>query len=118
MKYAKIERGIVVQTQKDGADGFDPCPGWVVCGMLFDGASFTLPEVYHVPDPKLSGIEFDGVMCSATAIDMWGLSSVKAYVQGGKVVNFEFENGSVLQLTLDNLAAFEAVWVPFRASFF
>lgn len=67
---------------------------------------------------KLEGVEFDGVMCSATAEDMWGLNSVKDWVASGQSVNFRFENGNVLTLTHENYAAFEAVWVPFRASFF
>lgn len=67
---------------------------------------------------KMVGIEFEGVMCSATAEDMWGLSSVQDYVAGGMDTPFKFDNGNVLVLTSTNIAAFQAVWVPFRASFF
>lgn len=67
---------------------------------------------------KMTGVEFEGVMCSATAEDMWGLSSVQGYVAGGMDTPFKFDNGNVLVLTPANMAAFQAVWVPFRASFF
>lgn len=67
---------------------------------------------------KRKGIEFDGVMCSATAQDMWGLNSVKSWVASGNTVNFHFDNGNTLELTAENIDAFEAVWIPFRASFF
>lgn len=67
---------------------------------------------------KLTGVEFNGVMCSATSKDMWGLTSVEAWVASGNDVPFEFENGNVLLLTAANYSAFRAVWVPFRASFF
>lgn len=67
---------------------------------------------------KLSGVEFEGVMCSATKEDMWGLASVKDWVRAGSSTSFNFDNGNTLLLTPQNIDAFEAVWVPFRASFF
>jgi len=68
---------------------------------------------------KLAGIEFEGVMCSATADDMFGLSSVKGYIAAGiDLPSFLFDNGNKLKLTQANIADFEAVWIPFRASFF
>lgn len=67
---------------------------------------------------KLAGVEFAGVMCSATSRDMWGLNAVKEWILSGQAVPFEFDNGNVLVLTQANIAEFEAVWVPFRASFF
>ncbi len=71
-----------------------------------------------VKEAKLAGVEFDSVMCSATAEDMWGLSAVANWVRAGQSTPFKFDNGNVLVLTPDNIDAFEAVWVPFRASFF
>lgn len=67
---------------------------------------------------KLEGVEFEGVMCSATKEDFWGLASVKPWIAGGQSVPFHFDNGSVLLITPENIEAFEAVWPPFRASFF
>lgn len=67
---------------------------------------------------KLAGVEFEGVMCSVTAEDMWGLNAAKDWVELGNSTNFEFSNGNVLTLTPDNLVAFQTVWMPFRASFF
>ncbi|AUR91082.1 hypothetical protein NVP1155O_09 [Vibrio phage 1.155.O._10N.222.55.B3] len=72
----------------------------------------------YVKYRKLQGVEFEGVMCSATKEDMWGLNSVHGFIVEGNAVNFEFDNGSVLKLTADNVEAFYAVWSPFRASFF
>ncbi len=67
---------------------------------------------------KMSGVEFEGVMCSATSKDMWGLSAIKEYIDMGHNVHFEFENGSKLTITPDNRAAFTTIWTPFRAQFF
>lgn len=83
-----------------------------------------LPE--YVPptpkDPKLVGVEFDGVMCSATKEDQDGLIAVlTAYqLQGNefKPTRFVFANGSNLVLSLENLKQFIGVWMPFRQSFF
>lgn len=74
------------------------------------------------PDPKLVGIEFEGIMCSATAADQAGLVAVLLAIQmqGAEFrpTRFEFDNGSVLVITLANYQAFTAVWLPFRQSFF
>lgn len=74
---------------------------------------------------KLSGIEFEGVMCSATGQDQAGLMAVLNGIQLAKTMGmdygttgFVFENGSVLNLSAANAFAFAAVWVPFRKSFF
>ena len=67
---------------------------------------------------KLAGVEFDGVMCSATAEDQHGLADVEAVVRGGLNINFHFENGTKLLLTSLNIDGFRSVWFPFRLSFF
>ena len=74
--------------------------------------------VLAVKQAKLTGVEFEGVMCSATKEDMWGLNAVQSFITAGNDVNFEFDNGNVLLLTPTNYEAFTAVWVPFRSSFF
>lgn len=71
-----------------------------------------------VVDLKLIGVEFEGVMCSATKEDMWGLSSVAPWIQSGNSTAFEFDNGNVLVLTPENYRAFYETWASFRASFF
>ena len=78
---------------------------------------------YVAPPPtntelKMIGVEYDGVMCSATAEDQHGLSDIEAVVLGGFDINFQFENGNTLILTTQNWAAFRAVWFAFRISFF
>ncbi len=91
-----------------------------------NAAAPTLPvyvlERVEELDPKLTGIEFDGVMCSATRDDQSGLMAVlmASQMQGDafKPTNFFFSNGSKLVITKDNLPAFIAVWMPFRQSFF
>src|SRR5690606_6555047 len=45
---------------------------------------------------KLAGVKFEGVMCSATKEDMWGLSAVSPWIQAGNSTAFEFDNGNVL----------------------
>ena len=90
---------------------------WVAEGNTTEPADPPPP-----PDPKMVGIEFEGVMCSATRDDQNGLIAVlTAYqLQGAnfKPTKFYFENGNTLILTKDNLQAFIAVWMPFRQSFY
>ena len=127
MKYALIESGVVVQVQPNEQNGFIEVADNIHCGLLYNGETFTPPV--HVIDPqiaidaaakiaKLNGIEFNGVMCSATKEDQWGLASIKFYVVNGQSINFEFENGTSLLLTPDNIEYFEALWFPFRLGFF
>lgn len=67
---------------------------------------------------KIEGVEFAGVMCSATKDDQFGLGSILPLVQQGYEFNFHFENGNKLKINPDNVVAFMTVWVPFRESFF
>ncbi len=80
------------------------------------------PEPTEPPDPKLVGIEFEGVMCSATSQDQSGLMAVlmAIQIQGARFpgTRFEFENGNVLIIHLGNYQAFMGRWMPFRQSFF
>lgn len=80
------------------------------------------PNKLQKPDPKLVGIEFEGVMCSATKDDQSGLTAVLLALQlQGKdfpPTNFYFENGNQLVITKENATKFMDVWVPFRQSFF
>lgn len=80
-----------------------------------------LSEPLPPPDPKLLGIEFAGVRCSATTSDASGLLQVKAGIElmgAGFTTRFRFENGNALVLSSTNFLAFMKVWVPFRQSFF
>jgi hypothetical protein len=74
------------------------------------------------PDPKLVGVLFEGVMCSATRDDQNGLVAVLTDYQletaTFQPTRFEFANGNSLVITKDNIQAFIAVWKPFRKSFF
>lgn len=74
------------------------------------------------PDPKIVGIEFEGVMCSATKDDQNGVVAVlmAKQLQGAsfKPVAFIFANGTKLTITNDNLNDLVSVWMPFRQSFF
>lgn len=68
---------------------------------------------------KMQGVEFDGVMCSATHKDQSGLLAVARLIEKqGISTMFEFQNGSNLLLSPSNIAEFEAVWTPFRMGFF
>lgn len=74
------------------------------------------------PDPKLTGIDFNGTMCSATADDQNGLAAVLVAIQfqgqAFQPTRFHFSNGNTLVISLDNWQDFAAVWLPFRQSFF
>ena len=71
---------------------------------------------------KLKGAEICGVMCSATASDQNGLMAKLTQYQllGAKFepTVFYFENGSVLNLSKDNILDVVAAWIEFRNSFF
>lgn len=68
---------------------------------------------------KLQGILFQGVMCSATAEDMWGLTSVLVGLNNFDVsYNFRFDNGNILVINRSNYMELMAVWAPFRDTFF
>jgi hypothetical protein len=74
---------------------------------------------------QLKGVEFQGVMCSATEADQNGLGVMLTRYIACKIsnkpftpVNFKFANGNSLILTADNIDAFQATWEPFRAQFF
>ena len=80
------------------------------------------PLVNKDHNPKLKGILFEGIWCSATKEDQNGLIAVLlAFQMQG--VNFiptvyEFANGNRLTLTKYNIQAFIETWMPFRQSFF
>jgi hypothetical protein len=81
------------------------------------------PEPYI--DPKLTGVEILGVMCSATREDQNGLTAVAMGVtlarMNGQVfpaTKFYFANGNSLTITDENFDAIYAIWTPFRQSFF
>jgi hypothetical protein len=74
---------------------------------------------------KLTGVLILGVMCSATKKDQSGMLAVgfnkllvDAAGQAFPSTKFEFENGNELVITADNYAAIQALWVPFRQTFF
>lgn len=123
--YAKIVNGVVAQVQPDEKDGFIFVGDDVYCGQVFNNGVFenrqplVVPLEYIEEGKKLRGVEFDGVMCSATSVDQVGLLAVKNWVGDlGGETNFKFSNGNVLRVTPENLSDFEMVWGSFRASFF
>ncbi|CAM0047366.1 hypothetical protein VPHK406_0067 [Vibrio phage K406] len=67
---------------------------------------------------KLRGVEFEGVMCSATKKDYWGLGIAFDSIRSGLSTVWDFDNGNQLLLTPDNIEEFKTVWLPFRLSFF
>ena len=71
---------------------------------------------------KITGIEFEGVLCSATSQDQAGLVAVLLNIQlegaAFQPTEFHFENGSRLVIHLGNWRQFSEAWRPFRQSFF
>lgn len=100
-------------------------PGYVWSPTLLtdlSAAAFKAAKVAAQRSSKLAGIEFDGVMCSATKDDQDGLLAVWVDYMGSPnnflPTRFEFSNGNTLVLTKDNLPSFRAVWGTFRRQFF
>jgi len=80
-------------------------------------------RVYQPPvDPKLVGVEHDGVMLSAMESDQNGLTAVFVdYIADPAnfaETNFKFANGTEYVITKDNIMALKTAWVSFRRSFF
>lgn len=70
-------------------------------------------------EEKLAGVEYNNIMCSATWKDQFGLTGHRMLLKEGiNLPPFEFENGSRLLLTSENIDEFMAVWLPFRTKFF
>lgn len=67
---------------------------------------------------KMTGVDFEGVKCSAHKEDQWGLATVVPIVRAGQSVPFHFKNGSLLILKPENIDQFEQTWTTFRLSFF
>jgi hypothetical protein len=122
--FILLKNNLVVQKQPNIAEGFVWTDKDVVCGQVEKNGVFSNPKPKALTSKqkadalKLSGVKFEGVLCSAEAEDMWGLSSIKEFIKSGNSTPFVFNNGNILLLTPDNLSAFEAVWVPFRLGFF
>lgn len=86
-------------------------------GLMFPVGEW-VPRPKTEDELKMEGVLFQGVMCSLTWKDQFGLHSIKGYVQAGMSINFEFANGNKLLLTPANLVAFESTWLPARMAFF
>lgn len=98
-----------------------PVDGWYWFESL-NAAMRQLVEKSPVDEKKLQGIEFEGVMCSATKEDQDGLVAVflAFQMQGShfKPTVYEFANGNRLRITAENIQRFIGTWMPFRQSFF
>jgi hypothetical protein len=79
-------------------------------------------QATNAANAKYVGVEFEGVMCSATGQDQNGLVAVLLSIQlqgaAFPATRFWFDNGNSLVITTANYEAFMAVWLPFRQSFF
>ena len=123
--FARIVEGVVKQVQPNYQEGFVRVGSGVFCGQVSLDGGFVNPpplpksSLELADEKKLKGVEFQGVLCSATSADQVGLLAVKNWVGDlGGETNFKFSNGNVLRVTPENLTEFEMVWGAFRASFF
>jgi len=100
---------------------------WIVTDLADEALALaqSVAAVNAEKDAKLKGIEILGVMCSATKEDQNGmlaigfdkLTNTMAGTKMGSTV-MKFENGSELVVTDENFNAVDALWRPFRKSFF
>jgi hypothetical protein len=120
----EIEESNYLSLLEGQEQGLNIVPGLDGVPVLADPPPPTLEQVQaaNIANAKYAGVEFDGVMCSATSADQNGLMAVflSIQIQGASFVptRFSFENGSELVITLSNYQAFMAVWLPFRQSFY
>lgn len=57
MKYAKIENGVVVQTQPYNENGFVIVPDNTGCGMMWDGYKLSIPTVVLTEQEQIIELE-------------------------------------------------------------
>lgn len=112
----RIEDNAIIPADLNNAD-FQEYQNWISKGNT------PLPkDPDPAPDPKIVGVDFEGIMCSATMEDQNGLIAVLvAYQVAGAnfaPTRFSFSNNNELVITKDNIQSFMAVWMPFRQSFF
>ena len=122
--FVLMADNVVIQTQPNAEDGFVETDKNPICGQIEKDGLFKDPKALPITSKKrddalkILGVKFKGVMCSAEAEDMWGLASIKDFIEAGNSTKFVFKNGNTLTLTPDNIAAFQAIWIPFRLEFF
>ena len=68
-------------------------------------------EVGHL---KMTGIEFEGVMCSVHKEDQFGLASLESVIRTEEGINYWFANGNSLQLHNGNIDEFLVKWMQAR----
>ena len=112
-----LRNGCVMQQAKN------PQTGEPVTQANFEAvAQASVPPDEWQAYRKLKGVDYLGTLCSATAADQAGITSVlyAHQLQGAafEPTVFYFENGSKLTLNKDNIQSFANVWVAFRQSFF
>jgi hypothetical protein len=136
-KWALVSNGVVVETSTEDPTGrFHPDVEWIACGLdvgpgcIYSDGIFSIAAATELPlnqkeldtQLKWKGVEFEGVFCSATKEDQWGLNSLLLMYQmnpsGFHPTRFDFVNGSTLILTKENFHSFQKVWIAFRSSFF
>ncbi len=110
MKYYKDSLGEVFALEIDGSQD----------SLIRDDWQLTVKPVQQEfsLNPKLAGVEFNGITCSATKEDMVGVMYIKDKAKNGGSAIMRFENGSRLTLNNENIDQFFLVWSKFRDSFF
>lgn len=100
-----------------------PPEDWAGGRYFYDGSWKLNPKAAEAD--KLTGVEINGVMCSATKEDQNGLVAVAMeynmkHSAGLTLADtvFKFENGNTLTITDSNFQSVYAAWAPFRQSFF
>lgn len=96
------------------------------CWETWEEDEPTIPEPVKLDDRpeytkwrKMVGIEFEGIMCSATGDDFKGLGVALDWLRvDGNETRWEFDNGNFLVLGPHNVEEFYNVWFPFRMGFF
>lgn len=75
-------------------------------------------DSYLSHQAKMKGFVYNGVDCSVTAEDQWGLHSLENYILAGNAVKYHFKNGNTLILDETNYVDFKTQWAAARQSFF
>ncbi len=88
--------------------------GIIAAAIAAEEAEAALDEL------KLTGFEYDGVMCSGTKDDQNGVTAIALMIMNvpESTHNMTFDNGNILKLTAENITDFVTQFSAFRSQFF
>ncbi|WP_373073879.1 hypothetical protein [Sulfurimonas sp.] len=128
-KYFKTDsNNLVIQVQPNKEEGFIETEYNVICGMLFENNSFSIPKILLTPEQELEKVKSTGEIYTLNNVDYQvsfmkddadGLMQVSMAFQLGLTETIiHFENGTKMPIKNTEFEAFAIWFVGKRNSFF